>query len=183
MLGLNAPRRQHVAALRLRYVRYHLRVPETELLYATDAYMRAFDARVQQITPEGGVVLDRTCFYPTGGGQPHDLGSLTWNAGSANVVEVKKDGGQVVHKIDGATPPPGTQVHGQIDWDRHVIRVETTIHTAAKSHASEDEIDVDPQLTAMLRKYYPTNTSEFVINSPVAPRPEGVTQPEQRLLL
>jgi misacylated tRNA(Ala) deacylase len=106
-------------------------VAETELLYATDAYLRAFDAQVQEITPEGGVVFDRTAFYPTGGGQPHDVGSLTWGSGSANVVEVRKEGGQVVHKIEGATPPPGTRVHGEIDWDRRyaLMRHHTALHS------------------------------------------------------
>ena len=131
MLGLPGPRRQHVTALRLYYVSYHLRVRETDLLYATDAYLRAFDAQVQEITPEGSVVLDRTCFYPTGGGQPHDLGSLTWDCGSANVVEVRKDGGQVVHTIEGATPPPGTPVRGNIDWERRyaLMRHHTALHS------------------------------------------------------
>jgi misacylated tRNA(Ala) deacylase len=46
-------------------------VANTDLLYATDAYLRSFDARVEEVTPDG-VVLDRTAFYPTGGGQPHD---------------------------------------------------------------------------------------------------------------
>jgi misacylated tRNA(Ala) deacylase len=108
-----------------------LRVPETELLYATDAYMRAFDARVKEITPEGGVVLDRTCFYPTGGGQPHDLGSLTWDGGSASVVEVRKDGGRVVHTLDVSPPPAGATVHGEIDWDRRyaLMRHHTALHS------------------------------------------------------
>ena len=49
-------------------------VAETEQLYATDAYVREFDAVVQDVNDEGGVILDRTAFYATGGGQPHDLG-------------------------------------------------------------------------------------------------------------
>jgi misacylated tRNA(Ala) deacylase len=112
---------------------YHLRVPDTELLYATDAYLRAFDGRVQDTTPEGGVILNRTAFYPTGGGQPHDLGTLTWEGGSANVVEVRKSGPLVVHRLESATAPPpvGTQVHGEIDWDRRfaLMRHHTALHS------------------------------------------------------
>jgi misacylated tRNA(Ala) deacylase len=131
MLGLNTPRRQHVVALRLHYVSYHLRVAETQLLYASDAYLRSFDAQVQAITPEGGVILDRTAFYPTGGGQPHDLGSLRWDGGLANVLEVRKDGGQVIHTLEGASPSPGAAVHGELDWERRyaLMRHHTALHS------------------------------------------------------
>jgi misacylated tRNA(Ala) deacylase len=106
-------------------------VSETELLYATDAYARSFDATVQAITPEGGVILDRTAFYATGGGQPHDLGSLSWDGGSCAVVEVRKSGGQVVHRVEGDAPPQGATVKGEIDWDRRyaLMRHHTALHS------------------------------------------------------
>ena len=91
---------------------------DTELLYATDAYLRSFDAIVQDVTAEGWLVLDRTAFYPTGGGQPHDQGTMTWDGGSAQVVEVRKQGPLVVHRVEGDQPVPGTRVHGEIDWQR-----------------------------------------------------------------
>jgi misacylated tRNA(Ala) deacylase len=135
MLGPARGTPQGAAALRLCYDshtgNYHLPVPETELLYATDAYLRAFDAHVQEVTPEGGVILDRTALYPTGGGQPHDLGSLSWPGGSANVLEVRKDGARVVHRIEGESPPVGGGVHGEIDWDRRyaLMRHHTALHS------------------------------------------------------
>ena len=103
----------------------------TELLYATDAYLRSFDARVVEITPDGWLVLDRTAFYPTGGGQPHDLGRLTWPGGSAAVVEVSKQGDLVLHRLDGEPPPPGTPVHGEVDWERRyaLMRHHTALHS------------------------------------------------------
>jgi misacylated tRNA(Ala) deacylase len=106
-------------------------VAETELLYATDAYLQSFDAQVQDVTPEGAVILDRTAFYPTGGGQPHDLGRLTWDGGSAAVVEVRKSGPQVVHMLDGSPPAAGTRVHGELDWDRRyaLMRHHTALHS------------------------------------------------------
>jgi misacylated tRNA(Ala) deacylase len=106
-------------------------VPHTELLYATDAYMRSFDAHVQEITPDGAVILDRTAFYPTGGGQPHDLGTLTWQGGSARVVEVRKAGDAVVHRVEGEVPSVGTGVHGEIDWQRRyaLMRHHTALHS------------------------------------------------------
>ncbi len=110
---------------------HHLRVAETELLYATDAYLRAFDARVVEVTPEGGVILDRTAFYPTGGGQPHDLGTLSWDGVSASVVEVKKSGALVVHRLEGDLPTVGRAVHAEIDWQRRyaLMRHHTALHS------------------------------------------------------
>jgi misacylated tRNA(Ala) deacylase len=106
-------------------------VPDTELLYATDAYVQTFDARVEEVTPDGGVILDRTALYPTGGGQPHDLGTLTWRGGSARVTEVRKDGARVVHRIEGPPPPVGSAVHGEIDWERRyaLMRHHTALHS------------------------------------------------------
>jgi misacylated tRNA(Ala) deacylase len=106
-------------------------VGATELLYATDAYLRSFDAQVVDVTPEGAVVLDRTGFYPTGGGQPHDLGTLTWQGGSAAVVEVRKQGDVVLHRLEGEPPRPGTSVHGEVDWQRRyaLMRHHTALHS------------------------------------------------------
>jgi misacylated tRNA(Ala) deacylase len=106
-------------------------VADTQLLYATDAYLRIFDARVVEVTPEGGVILNRTAFYPTGGGQPHDLGTLSWANGSASVVEVRKSGPLVVHRLEGEVPQTGSQVHGEIDWERRfaLMRHHTALHS------------------------------------------------------
>ena len=104
---------------------------DTELICASDAYLRSFDATVVEIAPGGEVVLDRTAFYPTGGGQPHDTGTLTWDGQAANVVEVRKAGGQVLHTVEGAAPPVGARVHGEIDWDRRyrLMRHHTALHS------------------------------------------------------
>jgi misacylated tRNA(Ala) deacylase len=106
-------------------------VADTQLLYSTDAYLRSFDAIVQQVTDEGLVVLDRTAFYPTGGGQPHDTGTLSWDGGSAQVVEVRKQGPLVVHRLEGAPPSVDSAVHGEIDWQRRyaLMRHHTALHS------------------------------------------------------
>ena len=106
-------------------------MPDTELLYARDAYLRTFDGRVLEITPDEGVILDRTAFYPTGGGQPHDLGVLTWAGGLASVVEVRKVGPFVVHRLHGGLPAVGASVHGEIDWERRyaLMRHHTALHS------------------------------------------------------
>ncbi len=87
----------------------------TERLYYTDSLMRDFDARVVSCEPAGAryeVVLDRTAFYPTSGGQPHDLGTL----GGVRVVDVV-DAPDVRHVVD-APLAAGAEVRGAVDWPR-----------------------------------------------------------------
>ena len=104
----------------------------TELLYATDAYLKEFDAVVTDVR-DGALVLDRTAFYATGGGQPHDVGSLTWDGGECRVTEVKKQGPDVLHKVEGDAPAVGTRVHGAIDWERRyaLMRHHTALHVVS----------------------------------------------------
>lgn len=101
----------------------------TELLYLTDAYLRDFEATVTAMDAEGRRVdLDRTAFYATGGGQPHDTGNL---AGS-EVVDVRKEGDHVWHALggQGTLPRPGDIVRGEIDWGRRhaLMRTHTALH-------------------------------------------------------
>jgi misacylated tRNA(Ala) deacylase len=101
----------------------------TELLYLHDAYMRSFDATVTGVDADGRrVALDRTAFYATGGGQPHDTGTL---AGVA-VLDVRKDGDEVWHTLggDGPLPAVGDAVHGELDWERRhrLMRTHTALH-------------------------------------------------------
>ena len=106
----------------------------TELLYATDAYRRRFDAAVIDVDREGlRVALSRTAFYPGGGGQPNDVGSLRWDGGDAGVTRVKADRGVVWHTLDvpdaDALPDRG-DVDGELDWDRRhlLMRTHTALH-------------------------------------------------------
>jgi misacylated tRNA(Ala) deacylase len=105
----------------------------TELLYQTDAYLQEFDATVQSTLPEQrAVVLDRSAFYPGGGGQPCDVGALTVD-GIAYVVEkVKKQAEDVLHFIGGDQPLPssGSAAHGTLDWSRRykLMRTHTALH-------------------------------------------------------
>lgn len=101
----------------------------TELLYLRDAQQRSFTGTV--LSADGpAVVLDRTHFYPTGGGQPHDTGVFTWDGGSARVVDVRKSGDDVVHVLEGDPPAVGALVSGMIDWDRRhaLMRTHTALH-------------------------------------------------------
>ncbi len=98
---------------------------ETDLMYLRDAYLAAFDAQVVDARDDA-VALDRTAFYPTGGGQPHDRGRL----GEADVVDVRKDGDAVWHTLDGRLPEVGATVHGEVDWERRhaLMRTHTALH-------------------------------------------------------
>ncbi|MBC2837366.1 alanine--tRNA ligase-related protein [Paragemmobacter straminiformis] len=105
----------------------------TELLFRADAYLREAEARVTGHTAEGGIILDRTVFYPTGGGQPGDSGLLVWEGGRMPIATaVKAEGGQValVAAEAMALPPAGTLVTQRLDWERRHrhMRVHTALH-------------------------------------------------------
>ena len=97
----------------------------TDLLYLRDAYLAEFDATVVDVR-EGAIALDRTAFYPTGGGQANDTGTL---AGAA-VTDVRKEGSLVWHSVADAVVSIGDTVHGVLDWDRRhrLMRTHTALH-------------------------------------------------------
>jgi misacylated tRNA(Ala) deacylase len=110
-------------------------IPGTDLLFQRDAYLRSFDATVVEVDPEARmVVLDRTCFYPGGGGQPNDVGELVSLDGDARwlVVAMSKRGPQVLHTLGGDGPMPGigTRVRGELDWAirYRLMRTHTALH-------------------------------------------------------
>ena len=105
----------------------------TELLYHTDAYLQEFDALVTSvIEDQRAVVLDRTAFYPGGGGQPCDFGSLQINGVTYVVDKLKKQGDDVLHFLGGTSPlpAPGSASHGTLDWSRRhkLMRTHTALH-------------------------------------------------------
>jgi misacylated tRNA(Ala) deacylase len=103
----------------------------TDLLFQTDSYLREFPATVVAVnTDEGAVALDRTAFYPGGGGQPHDLGVLQVWEQTLAVTKVRRQGEHVWHWLDGALPAVGTTVSGRLDWDRRyqLMRTHTALH-------------------------------------------------------
>jgi Ser-tRNA(Ala) deacylase AlaX len=89
---------------------------DSKQLYIEDSYLREFDATVVRTGPRF-VVLDRTAFYPEGGGQPTDHGTLEADGTVYNVVKVMKRGPQIFHYLDGDITE-GTTVHGVIEWER-----------------------------------------------------------------
>jgi len=102
----------------------------TEELAPRDAYLRECSAVVIAVTG-AGVVLDRTVFYPRGGGQPGDTGALAWDGGAAAVLDTVREHGEVVHVVAaGAAPPAGTVVRAAVDWERRhlLMRTHTALH-------------------------------------------------------
>lgn len=99
-------------------------INSTERLYYTDSHLTAFEARVTSVTTEDGraaVTLDRTAFYPTGGGQPHDTGTL----GEARVVDcINQEDDEVFHIIDGPVPQKDQTVMCQVDWTRRLDHIQ-----------------------------------------------------------
>ena len=105
----------------------------TDLLYQTDSYLKEFDAVVTAVDADvRTVLLDRSAFYPGGGGQPADAGVLTAGGISWPVLRAKKGPEGVWHLLGGETPLPdsGTSVHGQIDWERRyqLMRTHSALH-------------------------------------------------------
>src|SRR3954452_10074653 len=90
---------------------------DTEL-FAVDAYRTEFEARGVEVDREGGRLrLDRTAFYPTGGGQPHDIGTLTGPGGALEVTGVRREAGLIWHSVvstgdTGDLPDVGAELGG-----------------------------------------------------------------------
>ena len=102
----------------------------TEFLCYDDSYLREFDATVTAVTA-GGVVLDRSAFYPGGGGQPSDTGVLGAGDELYAVKRVSRQDGQHVHQIDGPDRPEvGARLKGVLDWERRyqLMRPHTALH-------------------------------------------------------
>ncbi len=105
----------------------------TQMLFRQDSYLRDAPAQVQAITPEGGVVLDRSLFYPTGGGQPGDSGWISWDGRQLPIATTVKGDGDAIVLVPSeasALPPVGAHLTQTLDWDRRHkhMRVHTALH-------------------------------------------------------
>ena len=100
-------------------------------LYSTDAYAREVAARVIETGEGGRVLLDRTVFYPGGGGQPPDSGELVVDGEPRPVIRVGSLDGGIWHWVEGAPPPVGTALVARIEWERRytLMRVHTAMHS------------------------------------------------------
>ena len=102
----------------------------TEELAAIDSYLHTAEGTVAEWTDDG-LVLDRTVFYARGGGQPGDVGTITWDGGSIDVIDTIRRSGRIIHVVSSDDrPEPGVPVEGVIDWDRRyrIMRTHTALH-------------------------------------------------------
>jgi alanyl-tRNA synthetase len=95
-------------------------LPDTVRLYYKDPFQREFQGKVMAVVDNKFVVLDQTCFYPEGGGQPGDVGVLHAANGPIKVVATQKIGRVIAHEIDGKPPHVGEEVKGAIEWQRRI---------------------------------------------------------------
>lgn len=106
---------------------------KTEQIYLSDPYRKSIAATVIGLTEEGGIVLDRTIFYPRGGGQPGDSGVLDWEGGRIPIATAVKGEGAAIVLIPAEPckmPAVGADVGQSLDWDRRHghMRIHTALH-------------------------------------------------------
>lgn len=105
----------------------------TGILYLEDSYLREVDATITSVKDDRYVTLDQTIFYPKGGGQPYDTGSMTNGHERYNVVYVGKFSGEISHEVDRPGLQIGDKVHCVLDWNRRykLMRTHTASHLLA----------------------------------------------------
>lgn len=170
----------------------------TEIVYR-DAYLQTCDARVIGETDDGGLIVDRSVFYPTSGGQPGDTGTITWSGGTAEVINTLKAGDQIALVLaEGAErPQEGALISQQIDWGRRVghMRVHTALHLLSvviplpvtggsistekgrldfnMPEAPEDKEEIAHELNALISSDMPV-TDDWITDAELEERPELV---------
>jgi misacylated tRNA(Ala) deacylase len=172
----------------------------TELLFRADPYLREAAARVLSHTPEGGILVDRSVFYATGGGQPGDSGRILWDGGAlAIATAVKAEGGRIalVPAEPLALPPVGTAIQQVLDWERRHrhMRMHTALHllsvviplpvTGGQIGAERGRLDfdmpeppgdvalLDEALNELIDRDLPV-TEDWITDAELAARPELV---------
>jgi misacylated tRNA(Ala) deacylase len=132
----------------------------TEQLFREDSYLKECDATVTA-SEDGAITLDRTVFYPMGGGQPGDTGTIEWDGGSVRITDTRYGDGEIRHIAEeGAElPAAGTSVRAVLDWDRRYLhmRMHTALHllgsvlkygvTGGNISAAKSRLDFDMEDT------------------------------------
>lgn len=101
----------------------------TETLWFNDSYLKEWDAVVSSVNGNE-IEIDKTAFFPEGGGNPCDFGKILCNGSEYDVISVRKEGGKIIHKLDREGVKQGNEVHCIIDWNRRykIMRMHTAMH-------------------------------------------------------
>ena len=99
-------------------------------IYMSDSYVKEFEAVVESVKDDKYIILDKTAFYPQGGGQPADFGVMTHNGEEYTIVHVAKFEGKISHEVSKSGLNAGDNVHCRIDWERRyrLMRMHTAAH-------------------------------------------------------
>ena len=148
-----------------------------ELLFREDPYLRACEATIVSVH-EGAVELDRTVFYPLGGGQAGDTGKL----GGWRVIDTRKGADTVLHILEpGAAPQPGMKVEIEIDWERRyrLMRYHTALHllgsivkapvTGGRINDDKAHLDFDIEMEKLVKDEIEARVNELVFRNAAAP--------------
>jgi len=144
----------------------------TEALYMNDSYLKEWDANVIKVKDDKYIVLDKTAFYPKGGGQPCDEGIMTKNGDSFKVIYVGKFSGKISHEVDKPGLKVGDSVHCKLDWDRRYtyMRYHTAAHLIsnilyrkAKAKITGNQIELEKtRIDFSMNDYSPEKLMEYV---------------------
>jgi len=144
----------------------------TEALFMNDSYLKTWDARVDSVKDGKYIVLDKTAFYPKGGGQPWDEGYIIKNGERFKVIYVGKFSGQISHEVDKPGLKEGDKVSCEIDWDRRYtfMRYHTASHLIsnilfrkANAKITGNQIELDKtRMDFSMKDYSPEKLREFV---------------------
>ena len=157
----------------------------SELLFREDPYLRSCEATVVAVHPEG-VELDRTVFYPLGGGQSGDTGKL----GDWRVIDTRKGADTVLHVLEpGAAPQPGMKVQIEIDWERRyrLMRYHTALHllgsvvkapvTGGRINDDKAHLDFDIEMEKLVKDEIEARLNALS-SSPIETRVSWITDAE-----
>jgi misacylated tRNA(Ala) deacylase len=144
----------------------------TEALYMKDSYLKKWDAKVVSVKDDKYIVLDKTAFYPKGGGQPWDEGIISKDDEKFNVVYVGKFSGEISHEVDRSGLKEGDAVSCEIDWERRYtyMRYHTACHLVsnilyrrADAKITGNQIEMDKaRMDFSMEDYSPEKLHAFV---------------------
>ncbi|MFX0012892.1 MAG: alanyl-tRNA editing protein AlaXM [Candidatus Hermodarchaeota archaeon] len=144
----------------------------TEALYMKDSYLKQWDAKVVSVKDDKYIVLDKTAFYPKGGGQPWDEGYIVKNGERFSIVYVGKFSGEISHEVDKPGLKEGDTVSCELDWDRRYtyMRYHTACHLVsnilyrrANAKITGNQIELDKaRMDFSMEDYSPEKLRSFV---------------------